>query len=108
MSGYARTFDTGLVLPMSAAQGCDAVYLVTYALLGIRDNEVSGQRMKTALENIPRVYYGVVATYEHPFSSQEHAAITANMLVMGKVQSGAVTFVYPEEAKRNLFVQRKQ
>ena len=35
-------------------------------------------------------------------------AITPNMLVMGKVRNGAVTFAYPEDAKRNLFVQRKQ
>ena len=31
-----------------------------------------------------------------------------NMLVMGKVQGGAITFAYPEDAKRNLIVQRKQ
>jgi branched-chain amino acid transport system substrate-binding protein len=27
---------------------------------------------------------------------------------MGQVKNGAVTFAYPEDAKRNLFVQRKQ
>lgn len=108
LSAYARKFKTKLVVPMSAAQGYDAVYLVTYALLGIRDNKVSGPRMKIALENIPRIYYGVVATYESPFNSKEHEALTSNMLVMGKVQSGGVTFAYPEDAKRNLFVQRKQ
>ena len=59
-------------------------------------------------ENIPRVYYGVVATYEHPFSSKDKDALTANMLVMGKVQGGAITFAYPEDARRNLIVQRKK
>ena len=34
--------------------------------------------------------------------------ITANMLVMGMVKNGAITFAYPEDAKRNLFVKRKQ
>ena len=29
------------------------------------------------------------------------------MLVMGMVRNGAVTFAYPQDAKRNLFVQRK-
>jgi len=30
------------------------------------------------------------------------------MLVMGKVQAGGVTFAYPEDARRNLIVQRKK
>ena len=30
------------------------------------------------------------------------------MLVMGKVKGGKVTFAYPEDARRNLIVQRKQ
>ena len=61
-----------------------------------------------ALENIPRVYYGVTATHEKPFSLQDKDAVTSNMLVMGMVKNAAVTFAYPEDAKRNLFVQRKQ
>ncbi|MCY1379890.1 hypothetical protein D9M69_676530 [compost metagenome] len=64
--------------------------------------------MKAALENIPRVYYGVVATYERPFSKDDKDAISQNMLVMGKVRNGAITFAYPEDARRNLFMQRKQ
>ncbi len=79
-----------------------------YALLGIRDGQVNGPALKHSLENLQRVYYGVVATYERPFSAEEKEAITPNMLVMGKVQAGAVTFAYPEDAKRNLLVQRKR
>jgi branched-chain amino acid transport system substrate-binding protein len=30
------------------------------------------------------------------------------MLVMGLVKNGAVTFAYPEDRTRNLFVQRKR
>lgn len=44
--------------------------------------------------NIPSVYYGVVATYEHPFSAQDKDAINPNMLVMAMVKNGAVTFAY--------------
>ena len=55
-----------------------------------------------------KTYYGVVATYDRPFSPQDKEAISANMLVMGQVRNGLVTFAYPEDAKRNLFVQRKQ
>ncbi|MBX3633407.1 MAG: ABC transporter substrate-binding protein [Simplicispira sp.] len=108
LSAYTRKWGKKLVVPMAAAQGYDAVYLFTYALLGIRDGKLSGPAMKTALENIQRVYYGVVATYEHPFSDKDKDAITANMLVMGKVQAGGVTFAYPEDARRNLIVQRKK
>ena len=108
LSAYARKFKQKIAVPMAAAQAYDSTYLLTYALLGIRDGKFGGPAVKTALENIPRVYYGVVATYEKPFGADDKDAITPNMLVMGKVRSGAVTFAYPEDAKRNLFVQRKK
>ena len=108
LSAYSRKFKQKITVPMSAAQAYDTTYLLTYALFGIRDGKFGGPAVKTALENIPRVYYGVVATYEKPFSVDDKDAITPNMLVMGKVRNGAVTFAYPEDAKRNLFVQRKK
>ena len=93
---------------MAAAQAYDATYLLMYALLGIRDGELGGVAVKNALENIQRIYYGVVATYEKPFSLDDKEAISENMLVVGLVKGAGVTFAYPEDAKRNLFVQRKQ
>jgi len=109
LTAYARKFKVRKIpVPMAAAQGYDAVYILVYSLFGIRDGKLSGPAIKGALENISRTYYGVVATYEHPFSKDDKDAITQNMLVMGMVQNGAVTFAYPEDAKRNLFVQRKQ
>lgn len=108
LSAFTRKHGKRMAVPMAAAQGYDASYLLTHALFGIRDGKLDGPAVKQALENIPRVYYGVVATYEHPFSREDKDAITQNMLVMGKVQNGAVTFAYPEDAKRNLIVQRKR
>ena len=108
LSAYARKFQKKMAVPMAAAQGYDTTYLLAYALFGIRDGNLNGPAVKTALENISRVYYGVVATYEKPFSRTDKDALTQNMLVMGKVQGGAVTFAYPEDATRNLQVQRKQ
>lgn len=108
LSAFTRKHGKRMAVPMAAAQGYDASYLLTHALFGIRDGKLDGPAVKQALENIPRVYYGVVATYEHPFSREDKDAISQNMLVMGKVQNGAVTFAYPEDAKRNLIVQRKQ
>jgi branched-chain amino acid transport system substrate-binding protein len=108
LSAYNRKYQQKIAVPMAAAQAYDTTYLLTYALFSIRDGKFAGPAVKAALENIPRVYYGVVATYDKPFSIDDKDAVTPNMLVMGRVRNGAVTFAYPEDARRNLFVQRKQ
>ncbi len=109
LSAYARKYQTKrITVPMAAAQGYDAMYILMYSMFGLRDGNATGPAIKAALENIPRVYYGVVATYDKPFSINDKDAITANMLVMGQVKNGLITFAYPEDAKRNLFVQRKK
>lgn len=109
LSAYARKYQSKRIsVPMAAAQAYDTVYILMYSLFGIKDGNVNGPALKTALENMVRTYYGVVATYEKPFSLNDKDSISQNMLVMGMVKNGAVTFAYPEDAKRNLFVQRKQ
>ena len=109
LTRYARTYKVNKIpVPMAAAQGYDAVYILVYSLFSIRDGNLNGPAIKAALEGKARTYYGVVATYEQPFSLKDKDATTQNMLVMGMVKNGAVTFAYPEDAKRNLFVQRKQ
>jgi branched-chain amino acid transport system substrate-binding protein len=109
LSAYTRKYNTRKInVPMAAAQAYDTVYLLTYAILAIRNGDLSGPAVKTALENMPRIYYGVTATHERPFSKDDKEAITSNMLVMGMVKNGAVTFAYPEDRTRNLFVQRKR
>ena len=109
LTGYARKYQVRKIpVPMAAAQGYDALYVLVHSLFGIRDGKLTGPAIKAALESRIRTYYGVTATYEQPFSKQDKEATTQNMLVMGMVKNGAVTFAYPEDAKRNLFVQRKQ
>lgn len=109
LTNYARKHKAHRIpVPMAAAQAYDASYILLHALFNIRDGNLSGPAVKAALENIERTYYGVVATYERPFSVEGKDAITANMLVMGQVKAGAVTFAYADDAKRNLFVQRKK
>ncbi len=109
LTSYARKYNVKKIpVPMAAAQGYDAVYILVYSLFGIRDGNFSGPAVKAALESKNRTYYGVVATYDQPFSKQDKDATTQNMLVMGLVKNGAITFAHPEDAKRNLFVQRKQ
>ncbi len=109
LSAYARKYKAKrMTVPMAAAQGYDAMYILMYSMFNLRDGVASGPAIKAALESMPRVYYGVVATYDKPFSANDKDAITANMLVMGQVKNGLITFAYPEDAKRNLIVQRKQ
>lgn len=109
LTAYARKYKgTRMTVPMAAAQGYDAMYILMYSMFSIRDGNSSGPAIKAALENMQRVYYGVVATYDKPFSLNDKDAITSNMLVMGMVRNGLVTFAYPEDAKRNLMVQRKK
>lgn len=107
LSAFARKHQQAITVPMAAAQGYDAAYLLAHALFSLRNGRFPGPAVKAALENLPRTYYGVVATYEKPFSRDDKEAMTANMLVMGMVRDGKVTFAYPEDAKRNLMVQRK-
>ncbi len=92
---------------MAPVWAYDTVYLLTYAFLAIRNGDLSGPSVKAALENLPRIYYGVAATHEHPFSKDDKDAVFLNMLVMGMVKNGAVTFAYPADRTRNLFVKRK-
>jgi branched-chain amino acid transport system substrate-binding protein len=109
LSAYARKFKARKIpVAMAAAQAYDTTYLLLYALFNIRSGDLNGPAIKTALENMPRPYYGVVSTYERPFSPDDKDAVTANMLVMGQVRNGAVTFAYPQDARRNLIIQRKQ
>lgn len=107
LSAFARRHQQAMSVPMAAAQGYDATYLLAYALFSLRNGRFEGPAIKAALENLPRTYYGVVATYDKPFGPEDKDAISANMLVMGMVREGRVTFAYPEDAKRNLLVQRK-
>lgn len=107
LASYARRHRGPPAVPMAAAQAYDAVYLLTYAIFAVR-SKLDGPAIKHALENLPRTYYGVVATYDRPFAPDDKEALTTNMLVMGQVRRGRVTFAYPEDARRNLIVQRKQ
>jgi branched-chain amino acid transport system substrate-binding protein len=108
LSAFDHKFNKPIAVPMAAAQSYDTTYLVLYSFFGIRDGKLTGPAVKAALENITRTYYGVVATYQRPFSLEDKNALSQNMLVMGMVKNGKVTFAYPEDARKNLLVQRKK
>jgi branched-chain amino acid transport system substrate-binding protein len=109
LSAYGRKYNARRIsVPMAAAQAYDTVYILMYAMLGIRNGDLSGPSIKTALENMQRVYYGITATHQSPFTKDDKDAVSANMLVMGMVKNGVVTFAYAEDKAKNLLVQRKK
>lgn len=109
LSNYRRHHKTDrIAVPIAAAQAYDSTYLLAHALMSIKDrSKLDGPAIKHALENNDRPYYGVVATYKNAFSSTDHDAMTENMLYLGTVRNGVVTFANPDDAKCNLIVQRK-
>jgi branched-chain amino acid transport system substrate-binding protein len=92
---------------MSAAQTYDAVHLLLRAMFESK-GDLSGKSLKAALENIPRPYYGVVSTYDKPFSASDHDVITANMLWLGTWRNGEREYAYKEDGKRATVIRRKQ
>lgn len=91
---------------MSAAQTYDATHLLLRAMFESKGN-FSGTSLKTSLENLPRPYYGVVTTYEKPFSATDHDAISSNMLWLGTWRGGERAYAYKEDEKRASVIRRK-
>ena len=92
---------------MSAAQTHDTVHLLLRAMFETK-NDLSSTALKKALENLSRPYYGVVTTYEKPFSASDHDAVSANMLWMGTWKDGQRQYAYKEDEKRATVIRRKQ
>jgi len=58
---------------------------------------LEGPEIKKALELLKHTVYGTITTYQQPFSSSNHEAITAQIALMGEVRNGEVTFAYKED-----------
>ncbi len=91
--------------PMSAAQGYDGMHLLALALRQAR--AINGDAIRQALENLESRYQGAVTSYERPFSPADHDAITANMMVIGKVSAGRVDYAYREDQQRSALLRVK-
>jgi len=74
--------------PVSAAQGYDSMYLLAAAIQ--QAGSTNGVKIREALENLNEKIDGVVTTYDHPYTHDNHEAITKNMVVMGEVMDGHV------------------
>ncbi|HEY8102826.1 MAG TPA: ABC transporter substrate-binding protein [Burkholderiaceae bacterium] len=73
---------------VSAAQGYDSVYLLAAAFR--QAGTTDGPKVRAALENLKEKIDGVVTTYNHPFTHDDHEAIKPGMAVMGEVKDGRV------------------
>jgi len=92
---------------MAAAQSYDAVHMMLRAVFQTK-GDMSGDALKSALENLQRPYSGVVTTHDRPFSATDHDAFTRNMIWLGVWRKGEVQFLYPEDAKRASIIRRKE
>ena len=78
--------------PVSAAQGYDSMYILAAAIQ--QAGTTDGVKIREALENLKGKIDGVVTTYNHPYTHDDHEAITMNMVVMGEVKDGRVVYAY--------------
>jgi branched-chain amino acid transport system substrate-binding protein len=92
--------------PVSAAQGYDSVYLLTAAIK--QAGSTDGRKIREALENLNEKIEGVVTVYDHPFTKDDHEAITSNIPVMGVIKDGRVVPAHPEDIEGPKAVRVKQ
>lgn len=91
IEAYVKTFKPAndrIPSPVSAAQGYDSVYLLAAAIK--QAGTTDGPKVREALENLKEKVDGVVATYNKPFTKDDHEAIKMGMPVMGQVVDGRV------------------
>ena len=81
--------------PVSAAQGYDSMYLLAAAIK--QAGNTDGVKIREALENLKEKIEGVVTTYDHPYTHDNHEAITKEMVVMGEVRDGHVVHAYESD-----------
>ena len=74
--------------PVSAAQGYDSMYLLAAAIR--QAGGTDGVKIREALENLKEKVDGVVKTYDHPYTHDDHEAIKPGDAVMGEVSGGHV------------------
>lgn len=91
---------------VSAAQGYDSLYLIIGAMIQAGGTE--GPKIRQALENLKKPVYGVITTYDHPFSPDDHEALSENIVVMGEIKNGRIEHAYKEDERRSLLGQKKQ
>ncbi|WP_394781299.1 ABC transporter substrate-binding protein [Undibacterium sp.] len=89
IDGYQKAYKVDrMPSPVSAAQGYDSVYLLAAAIK--QAGSTDGVKVREALENLNEKVEGVVATYNKPFTHDDHEAIKPGMVAFGEVKNGRV------------------
>jgi branched-chain amino acid transport system substrate-binding protein len=104
LKAYHPTNDR-IPSPVSAAQSYDSVYLIAAAIK--QAGNTDGPKVREALENLKDKVEGVVTIYDHPYTHDNHEAITPNIPVMGEVKGGHVVYAYEEERKNPLRLEKR-
>ena len=89
IAAYQKAYKVDRIpSPVSAAQGYDSMYLLASAIK--QAGSTDGPKIRAALEDLKDKYEGVVKTYDHPFTHDDHDAIKIGDVGMGMVQGGHV------------------
>ncbi len=82
---------------VAAAQTYDALRLLSMAM--IQAGSVDGAKVRAALENLTHPTTSTVtARYSHPFTANDHEAISQNMVVLAEIRNGKLEYAYKEDA----------
>ncbi len=89
IAAYQKAYKVDRIpSPVSAAQGYDSMYLLADAIK--QAGSTDGPKIRAALENLKDKYEGVVKTYDHPYTHDDHEAIKLSDVMMGEVKGGHV------------------
>jgi branched-chain amino acid transport system substrate-binding protein len=103
---YLSTYNvTSIPSAVSASQGYDSLLLLAAAMQQAKSTE--GPLVRAALENLKEKVYGVITTYDHPYTKDDHEAISDNLVITGEVQNSHVTYAYRDDEKQAI-IRRKQ
>lgn len=92
IAAYQKAFGVDrLPNPSSAAQSYDALLLLAAAVAQAGPG-ADGPQVKAALEDLRAPVRGVIATYDRPFSADDHEATEPAHVVFGTVKGGRVVF----------------
>ena len=101
IEAYLKTFkpkNNRIDSPVSAAQAYDSVYILAAAIKQAQSTD--GEKIRAALEDLQTKVEGVVTSYDHPYTKDDHEAITANIPVFGEVKNGRVVYAYEADQQK--------
>lgn len=91
---------------MCAAQAYDAMFLLLNAMFQAKT--IDGPSIRDALESSKSRLNGVVASYNHPFTKDDHEALDSTILLLGQVKDGLVQYANPADVKRAAMLTRSK